>query len=85
MTRTSPTRSYPKIVPIPEYIGHNTEAITEPFKVTPFRRNSWIPEPPLKIKKFQLESIKPYEELALDAVDAFLKEHYESSRDPRRR
>jgi peptide/nickel transport system substrate-binding protein len=81
LTRTFPNQAYLEIVPIADYIGHNTDAITEPFKVTPFRRNSWIPEEEVVIKKNYIESIKPYEELALDAVNAFLKENYENSRD----
>jgi peptide/nickel transport system substrate-binding protein len=84
MTRTYPNRAIQDIVPIPDYIGHNTDAITEPFKVTPFRHNSWIPEDPVEVKKNYIESIKPYEEVALTAVDAFLKENYESDRDPQK-
>ena len=37
MTRTAPNRTVQDIMPIPEYIGHDTDAITEPFQVTPFR------------------------------------------------
>jgi ABC-type transport system substrate-binding protein len=82
------TLDYPRasihqnIVPILEHIGTNTEAIPEPFTVTPFGRNSWIPDPPIVVKKTQISSIKSYEELALKAVDDFLKENYETSRDP---
>jgi len=84
MTRTYPNRAVQNIVPILDYIGHNTEAITEPFQVTPFPPNSWIPEKPIEVKKNYIESIKPYEEVALSALDAFLNEKYESSPDPQK-
>src|ERR1700722_6506827 len=81
MTRTYPNRAIQDIMPIPDYVGHNTDAITEPFKATPFRHNSWIPEDPVEVKKNYIGWIKPYDEVALTAVDAFLKENYESDRD----
>ncbi len=74
-------RSVENIVPIPEHIDDNPEAITEPFKVTPYPRNSWTPDEPKKVIKSHVVSIKPYEEVALTAVDAFLKEKYETARD----
>ncbi len=83
MTRTYPTRTYPNIVPIPDYIGHNTDAITEPFKVTPINIDSGIREETVEVKRNYIESIKPYEEVALKEVNNFLNENYENARDPK--
>ena len=69
------------IVPIPDYIGKKTEAIVEPLDVTPFAATSWTPDAPIKVKKNTVEYITPYEELARDAVDNFLKTGYEKSAD----
>ena len=85
MTCVYPHRTVQNIVPIPDYIGKNTDVITEPFSVTPYPRNSWIPADPVEVKKSYIESIKPYEEVALRDVDAFLKEPYEKSHDPKER
>jgi ABC-type transport system substrate-binding protein len=85
MTLQYPRQSVKNIVPISDYVGTNTEAITEPFEVTPFPNNSWIPEKPIKVKKNDIESIRAYEEVALTAVNAFLAENYESARDPAKR
>jgi ABC-type transport system substrate-binding protein len=79
-------RSIKYIVPIPEYIGNNAEAIIEPFKVTPYLNDlSPTQEDPIKVKKGRVVSLKPYEEAAFDAANAFLKENYENARDPQER
>ncbi len=50
MTRVSPSRTVQNIVPISDYIGSNTDAIVEPFTVTPYPGNSWTPGDPIEVK-----------------------------------
>jgi ABC-type transport system substrate-binding protein len=65
------------IVPTPDYVGQNLDALGESFEVTPFPATSWTPGDPIKVVKREATSITPYEELALKAVDELLSAHYE--------
>jgi len=70
------------VVPIPDYIGTNRDAIPDPLTVTPFPPTSWTPGVPVAKKKATIVAVKPYEELALDAVKDFLANDYSKSADP---
>ena len=72
------------IVPIPEYVGDRLDSISWPLEVTPFAETSWTPGDPIKAPRNGVDHITPYEKLALDAVDAFLNQHYEKSADPKK-
>ncbi len=72
------------IVPIPDYVGEKLDTVSWPLEVTPFPATSWTPGDPIKAPRNAVDRIMPYENLALDAVNAFLNQHYEKSTDPKK-
>jgi len=66
-----------QVEPIPQYVGDNPDSIRGMLTLRPLD-NEWKPLKPYQATAGSIQSIKPYEQIAQDAVREFLDLHLEN-------